>query len=193
MKKLILVLLFASLSFIVFCQSKNRIEISYGYATNGLFRMDDAVGLAGKEGNGASSYTLQYNRKLNNYLSIITGLDYSNNFVSIPNITAVNGLDNKTAYIEMISVPVYGKLSFWKYFFINAGATLDFELNTYDNQPTDKQSGIGLGFGIGAEYEFKSYTVFLNPFFQNHATIPFENVVYKLNEIGIRFGIGYNF
>jgi hypothetical protein len=165
--------------------------MSYGYAANGLFKIDEVVGLAGKEGNGASVYSLLYNRKLNNYLSFKTGLEYSNNFVLIP--TAVINLENKTAYIEMISVPVYGKLTFWKYFFINAGATLDFELNTYSNQTTDKQSGIGLGIGIGAEYEFKSYSVFFNPFYQNCATISFDKVDYKLNKIGIRFGLGYNF
>lgn len=80
-------------------------------------------------------------------------------------------------------------------FFINAGATVDFELNTYQNQPTDKQSGIGLGFGLGGKYDFKNTTVLINPFILEHAVIPFDKVEYqeRIIELGIKFGMGYNF
>jgi hypothetical protein len=195
MKKQLLFWVLIVLCIDLYSQTKNRIEFAYSLTDNSLHRKEALLDGAASKGKGSNIFSLRYQRNLFSSFSIETGLEYSQNTIELSYISGYGNLETETAYIEMISIPVYGNYSFWKYFYFNAGATIDFELNTYQTQPTDKQSGIGLGFGLGGKYNFNNLTVFINPFFLEHAVIPFDKAEYqeRIIELGIKFGLGYNF
>ena len=195
MKKQLLFWVLTILCIELFSQTKNRIEFAYSLTDNSLHRNVSLLNGTSSKGKGSNIFSLRYQRNIFSSFSVETGFEYSQNIIELSHITDYGQFENETAYIEMVSIPVYGNFTFLKYFFINAGATIDFELNTFVDQPTDKQSGIGLGFGLGGKYNFNNLTVFINPFFLEHAVIPFDKAEYqeRIIELGIKFGLGYNF
>jgi len=68
-------------------------------------------------------------------------------------------------------------------------------MNRKENKVTDSQSGIGFGTGIGLKYTYNKAGIFINPFLNVHALIPFHKEKYQqhLVEGGIKFGVYYNF
>ncbi|MGB4776669.1 MAG: outer membrane beta-barrel protein [Daejeonella sp.] len=198
MKTRIVIVLFILTASKVYSQTKNSIALTYGMAANGLFRSARIDGAGGAEGKGATIYGIKYSKNLNNSFSIQTGLEYS--FNKIETTPAPNpGIDRTPtkATIKMLSVPVYWDYTFARVLFVNAGLIVDVETNRSENKElsADNQSGIGLGFGVGGKYTFKKMSVFVNPFFQNHAVMPFKEEIQqqRLLETGVKCGIGYNF
>ncbi len=67
-----------------------------------------------------------------------------------------------------------------KYLFVDGGLLADFETNyasSEANSSASKQNGIGGELGTAAKYSFKHIQIFVNPFLQNHAIIPFSGVL----------------
>ncbi len=176
--------------------SQNRISAYYGFSDNALLRKADLCGGPSFEGEGGDLYGLNYGKELFKNFSLETGLEYSKNKIEItPNFYPGIDMTPREVDIEILTVPIYANYTFLKYIFVNGGALIDFELNREEYASTDNQSGIGFGIGIGGKYDFNDLTVFINPFYRSHAIIPFEKENYNqlLNEIGLKFGIGYNF
>ncbi len=97
--------------------------------------------------------------------------------------------------VSMISIPVYANLTFMKYLFVNGGLLVDAEFDKQKNS-IDKQSGIGFGLGLGARYTHQKLAVFINPFLERHAFVPFQKERGTRQSIinsGIRVGVGYSF
>ena len=193
MKIRLIFIIFALLSTRAYCQSKNDLSLVFGTGSNGI----SAIGIGGPgfSGKGVTIYGLKYSRSLSKSFSIETGLEYSVNNVL---------WDYKDAYdphftpqkvsIRMVSVPVSLKLTFLKYLYTNVGLIADFETNQHSDSITPNQSGIGLGLGIGGKYDFDRMTVFVNPFFQLHTIVAFQNEGNgTLYDTGVKFGIGYRF
>ncbi len=176
--------------------SQNKISVFYGFSDNALLRKAELIGGPGYAGKGSNLYGFSYEKALFKYFSLETGLEYSKNKIEItPNFYPGIDMTPKNVDIEILTVPIYANYTFLKYIFVNGGALIDFELNREEYASTDNQSGIGFGIGIGGKYDFNDLTVFVNPFYRSHAIIPFEKENYHqhLNEIGLKFGIGYNF
>ncbi len=176
--------------------SQNKISVYYGFSDNALLRNSDLVGGPGFEGKGGNLYGLGYEKELVKNFSLKTGLEYSKNKIELtPNFYPEIDMTPREVDIEILTIPIYANYTFLKYLFVNGGALIDFELNREEYASTDDQSGIGFGIGIGGKYDFDNLTVFINPFYRSHAIIPFEKENYNqhLNEIGLIFGIGYNF
>jgi hypothetical protein len=91
--------------------------------------------------------------------------------------------------LHMISVPLYAKYTFLKYLFLQGGVSLDLQTNYSNDSNLDKQSGLGLEFGFGGKVNFGKVSLFLNPFYSNHAINAHNNLM----EAGAKFGLGYNF
>ena len=184
--------------FILFCinsfaQTKNKISISFTSADNGLSIPNGWDGDMGYTGKGANLYELKYSRKISTFFSIETGLEYSLNKIE-KSYFSDGIMHYKELNIKLLSLPIYGDFTILKYFFVNAGPTLDFELNHQNSQSTFNQSGLGFEFGIGGRYSFKNFTISLNPFYQKHLILQYkkEESHENLWESGIKLGLGYN-
>jgi hypothetical protein len=194
LKKVVLITTCILLALVTFSQTKNRVSIFYSPASNGLIIPDGWLGDMGYSGKGANLYELRYSRQINRFFSIETGLEYS--FNKIEKEYFPDGIMHyKESNIKMLSIPIYGDITFWKYFFVNAGPTIDFELHRQTSESTYNQSGIGFGLGIGGRYTLKNFTVSLNPFYQKHLILRSKKGAYHENlyEGGIKLGLGYNF
>jgi len=176
-----------------YSQSKNEIVINYGFAKNNI-TMKAIEGDMGFIGKKTIAFGMDYRRKLNNTLAFETGFSYSNSKITFEYFPA--GISNfEEQEIKLLSIPLGINLNFFKYFFINAGTTLDIEYGRTSNQNTDNQSGFGFYGGLGAKYSIHNFSIRINPYILEHSLIPFkkEFLEQKLWERGVKIGIGYIF
>ena len=193
MKIKLMFIAFVLLSTRAYCQSKNDLSLVFGTGSNGIVAI--GIGGPGYTGKGVTIYGLHYSRSLSKSFSVETGLEYSVNNVLWDYQDAYDPhFTPQKASIRMVSVPVYLNLTFLKYLYTNAGLIADFETNHHSYSITSNQSGIGLGLGIGGKYNFNRMTVFVNPFFQLHSIVAFQNKGSgTLYDTGAKFGVGYRF
>ena len=193
MTKTFIIICFIFLWLEPFAQTKNKISILYTSADNGLSIPSGWLGDMGHTGKGAKLYEVKYSRQINRFFSVESGLEYSINKIETDYFP--DGIMHyKESSIKMLSIPIYGDLTFWKYFYVNAGPTIDFELHHLSSESTFNQSGLGFGIGIGGRYTLKNFTVSLNPFYQKHLILQSKKGAYHENllESGIKLGLGYN-
>lgn len=193
-KKALFISSFMLLALIAFSQTKNRVSMLYSPANNGVDIKSGWMGDVGHTGKGANLFELRYSRNINSFFSIETGLQYAHNKIETHYFP--DGVTHyKNSEIHVLTIPIYGNLTFLKYFFFEAGPTLDFESKHASSTSIDDQSGIGLAFGLGGKYTLRNVTVIVNPFFQRHLILSpgSGGAVERLYESGIKFGIGYNF
>lgn len=182
-------------------QKTNRVSFFYGISGNALLN-SGLDGAPSYDGKGSTIFGLTYQRFLSNSLSLETGVEFSNNKIEIipaymPELYKyiTKTIVERHVNIKMITIPVYANYTFLKYFYANAGILIDFEIDRAEYPKTDDQSGLGFGAGIGAQYTYQNFTLFVNPLIRYHAVIPNEkeNHQQHLTETGVKFGLGYNF
>src|ERR1700744_3635240 len=183
-KFLLIAFLFVSIK--TFSQSKNNISLVYGIA-NVYGDNYGAIGDYGYNTKSGTMYGFSYTRDLTRSFSLETGLLYSVNNVELTTIGPHGGIYDQK--VDILSVPIYAKLTFWKYVFAQWGVTLDHQTNYSANSIIDDQSGVGIVIGIGGKYNFGPVSVFANPFFDRHAIGAHNSLV----DTGAKFGVGYNF
>ena len=178
-----------------YAQTRNRITITSGISSNQVFQSRHLIGGGSNEGKGAKAFGVRYTRNLNNSFSIETGIEYSLNKIEITPAFTGQQVPSFEENIRMVSVPLYGNLTFLKYLFVNAGVIFDLETDMYasDTRGVNSQSGVGYGFGAGGKYDFNKMTILVHPFFQKHAVVTTNNHPRRIGELGVRMGIGYNF
>jgi hypothetical protein len=176
-----------------YAQQNNTISVVYGTGSDNLF--GGGIGSAGYASKGTTLLGLDYIRHLEDFFSIETGLEYSNNQLLLDYIdTPTPNFRPEKTSVQMLSVPVYGNFTFFKYTFLNAGFSVDFETDHPAERIAPEQNGIGMFLGIGGKYAFKRVTLFVNPFLQLHNFIRFSpNDDRNLVNSGFKFGVGYNF
>lgn len=176
-------------------QTRNRVTITSGMSSTEVFQSRHISGGGSNEGKGASAFGIRYTRYLNNSFSIETGLEYSSNKIESTPMFTVQPAPSAQYNVQMVSVPLYGNLTFLKYLFVNAGVIFDLETDMYvsETRGINSQSGVGYGFGAGGKYDFNKMTILVNPFFQKHAVVTTNNHPERIGELGVRLGIGYNF
>ena len=202
MKQLFTVIVILFIGSQILAQNTNRINLFYGFASNELIRNVDLDGAPSYKGKGSTIIGVTYQRTLYKSLSLETGLEYSKNKIEITPIyypeihmyTSKNIVTQKVS-VNMITIPIYANYTFLKYFYANAGVLIDFEINRDDYPKTSEQSGIGFGAGIGGQYTFQNFTLFINPMIRFHAVIANEKENYHqhITESGMKIGIAYNF
>ncbi len=177
-----------------FAQPKSKLSFFYSPATNGVDIKDGWIGDMGYNGKGANLFELKYSRSVNSFFAIETGLQYTHHKIEMEFFP--DGVSHyKNSEINMVTIPISGNLTFLKYFFVEVGPTLDFELNHSSFSSVNNQSGIGFAFGLGGKYTFNRITLIVNPFFQRHLLLSLGNgdSVEHLWQSGVKFGLGYNF
>ena len=176
-----------------YAQSKNDLSIQYGTTSNSV-DIHGAIGDFGYTGKGGTNYGITYTRNFSNSLSLQTGLILADDKAVLSSIQPGMIIYQNVEY-KLISVPVLLKYTFFKYLFIDGGLTVDFETNKQSNTLGSSQSGIGYELGFGGKYSFGHFTVFFNPYLQEHAAIPFKSTQQNFNlfDDGYKFGLGYSF
>jgi len=175
-----------------FGQAQNELRIYYGASSSEFLRNEILIGSGSSEIKDQSEFGIKYLKHLNENIALETGVNYHNSTISIKPAFTGETREVRDENFELISVPIMVNYTFWKYFFVNGGALIDFQIT---QNSTNSQDGIGYAFGIGGQYDIQDFTIFINPNFKKHSLIPFEksNNHQKLTELGIQIGLGYKF
>lgn len=173
-------------------QESNQFRIFYGFSDSALLRNNDLVCGVSFSNHNSREYGFKYLRSLSDKLSVETGVNVFNSEIKQSAGLTATSVSLRQEKLSLTSIPLYVSYSLGSYFFINGGPTFDFQNRA---ESFDSQSGIGYGFGIGANYRFNAFFIYLNPYFKQHSFIPFEKENYpqKLKRIGVQIGIGYSF
>lgn len=195
MNKFLILIVVIFSNHVSYGQNNHKIFVTYGIS-NALpaYNHNGVAGGGGYDGTGSFSIGLRYFAKSNKPITFETGLDYATHkYDKSPAFYPGLDMAPKPEKLHLISVPLYANLTFWKYVFVHGGALVDFEINKQNS--IQKQSGIGLGLGIGGKYDFKRFSVMVNPFLQRHAILAFEKTGTRLSLLnaGVRIGLGYSF
>lgn len=130
-----------------------------------------------------------YLHPANANLELETGINYTL-FKMSANPELLPAETASTSALSMINIPLGVRASAGKYFFVNGGVLLDFELN--NSGPYSKQSGLGAYGGLGAKAEHSSdWGVFLGPEIRLHSLIPFNSWKnhQRTFDWGVKFGV----
>jgi len=175
---------------------KSQIGITFSsFGENDVVRSQELIGSASKIGDEFFTFGIDYLSKLNSFLDVETGIEYSNHKILvkpmvIPNMDSYS--PGYSASISLINIPVTLRVNFLKYCFINGG--LLFEMDASTSSPIESQTGIGSVLGLGIKYDFKSgLSVFANPYYKMHSLVPFSSGDnhQRIIESGFRFGLMY--
>jgi hypothetical protein len=195
MKKLILIILLISFRSITGnAQLRNEIIVGSGFINNNLGTDKPIIGDMGFRGRKTNIFEIGYQRNLIHNILFETGFAYSGSKLMY-DYFPTGELFTEKQEIKLLSIPCGISFNFLKYFFINTGTIIDIETGRTTGQVTDDQSGFGFYAGAGAKYYIRNFSLRINPFFLEHAVIPFEEQSYKerLWEEGVKIGIGYRF
>ena len=143
-------------------------------------------------------FGLSYNRRIHK------GLSLEANYIFVSEkaqYTYSQGTDThyvSNGSVNMLWLQVLCKYTFYKYFFIDGGFSADVQTNYQDAMQMYEQSGVGLEAGFGAKITTGHITFFVNPYLHRHSIIIIKSSSetywnHKLDETGIKLGIGYNF
>ena len=175
-------------------QDRASVYLTYGLSNAVPIYSQNLEGTGSYDASGTSSMGVRFLSKSKPALRLEMGLDYlAVKFTSSPDFHPGIDMTPKPQRMRIISVPVFANLTFLKYAFVNGGALIDIEIDKHNT--VQKQTGLGFGLGIGGRYEFRNFSIILNPFFQRHAYFSVEkyNTRQSLINAGVRAGIGYSF
>ena len=192
MKKLLLPLLLAFFSLSAFSQTQNEIRLYYGITDSKLLRSDELIGGASYDIENSYEFGFRYLLEVTDNLALETGLNYWQGDVLITS-APMPEQTTRTEALQTTSIPIFANYTFLDYFFVNGGPVMDFQGS--ESESVDPQAGIGVGFGLGAQYAFNNFNIYVNPNFRRYAVIPFEEEDnhQKLTSFGVQLGVGYRF
>lgn len=189
-KHLLLTILFLSYSLFSFSQISTGVAIVYGKSTGSLFpsilSSGFVMGTGSHSMNKSNSVGIRYFSEINTKkrMGYEIGVNFLNAKVEFKS-DADPDLDPEIRNYMLLSSPIYLNHSFWKYFYLNYGVMLDYQVYNKENN-----FGIGMGFGLGAKYDFHNYFIYINPKYEKHLFLSGE---LGLFEFGVMLGLGYKF
>jgi hypothetical protein len=191
----ILLLIFSLSINSIWGQKNNTISINYGFGGD-LMLINGFVKEKGFSNDGMINLGVFYQHKLSKTIAFKTGLNYSKSYILVASgydpYDPENGEESWDTHL--LSLPLFVNYQFFEYLFLEGGPMVDLQFNACDCQPTDRQSGIGIGLGVGGIYNYKNISFTLTPFVNYHAIIqfmPYDRD--RLVEFGLKCGIGYKF
>ena len=196
MKKLYLLTLFTTI--IICCQNiqaqmnfQNEVKIYYGLTESSLGAGQELIGGPGYNVENSFETGIRYIWRLPNGIGLETGANFWQGDVIITS-APMPEQTTRTEELKITTIPVFVNYEFWNYFYINGGPVMDFQSTDSSFAP---QSGIGLGVGLGAQYAFNRFLVYINPNWRMSSLIPFEKENHhpRLQTLGVQFGLGYSF
>jgi hypothetical protein len=193
MKKTLISLIFLVVSNYSYSQT-HSIGLSPGYIFSGgaadFAALDGASSYHYKSGN---QFGLNYRLQLSKNLSLLSGLQRQQLSMEAQNGSSTGELQTWDFQVENLNIPFYANLSFFKYFFVEGGPMLNFQVNQQDPFGIDDQSGIGAALAIGAQYDIGKLNVFIKSQTLMQAIIPFskENYHDRLTANSLTIGVFY--
>lgn len=188
------------LSFLLLCsvmgayaQTKNTLSVVYGTAVSAV-NIHGAIGDFGFDDRRGNILGINYSKHLTKSFSLESGLYFSADSIAFSSFLPGVRTERKEQ-VKMITVPVYAKLDFLKYFFVDGGLLVHFQTNYSSNSTLTRQSGLGYELGLGGKYDFGRVQIFVNPYVQYHTLIKFDSSrdYFNLMDFGYKFGVGYDF
>lgn len=170
-------------------QSNNNISLLYGISTTNV-DIHNAIGDFGYNQKTGIVQGITYSRKINKWFSIETGLLVENDKVELSTILPGMGTPTVDGIVKLISVPVYAKFTFLRYFYGDTGISFDYQTNYSSNSVVNSESGTGVELGIGAKYTLGRIIIFVNPYTHIYTL---NTSHFNLMEAGYKFGAGYDF
>jgi hypothetical protein len=204
MKPNLIVILLILFSSRVYCQEgNNTISVLFGQAhtitaTRGTYMAQELENAPFIVSSGPH-FGLSYDRRLYKGLSIEGNLIFVNENAQYIYSYEADNHYVANGHMGMLWVQVLCKYTFFKYFFVDAGVSIDAQTNYKQTVQMYQQSGLGLEGGFGAKISTGHITFSINPYLHKH-TIPVINIFntestwnHELDESGVKLGVGYNF
>lgn len=171
MKKLSFLIAFIIASHFLYSQN-HSVGLSYGQVYNGALRtfvrMD--CGATYFYNNGAQ-YNLNYRFQLSSKVALTSGLQYQQNEIESRSTSPAGESQSYAFEVNNLNIPILANISFWKYFFVEGGPLLNFEIDSYG---PNSQTGLGFSLGAGAQYDLGKLNFFLKSQNQIQTLIPFK-------------------
>ncbi|SHF41387.1 Outer membrane protein beta-barrel domain-containing protein [Mariniphaga anaerophila] len=151
-------------------------------------------GTGGYDNDGSFSVGVNYIYGIKSWLEFETGLEYSvhHTIFNPPFIGEEYNNSPRKEKMNLISVPLTLRINFLRYFFVNGGGLLDFDVSGANS--IDDHTGIGFLMGLGLNFDFgPGFSVYANPYFKEHSLISFSPEKYHQRtwDEGIRVGLTY--
>jgi hypothetical protein len=177
----------------VFSQSQNNISVVYGFSTANV-DIHGAIGDFGYNTKTGLTSGVLYTKTIKQWFSLQTGLFYADDKAEENSILPGRSGINIDGDLKIVSIPITAKFTVIKYLFADAGLSFDKEINYSGNYLQLDQSGIGVELGVGGQYPFGRFSIFVNPYFKVYGMTHFNRAEdFNMIEGGFKFGLGYNF
>lgn len=172
----------------------SKLGLVFGTGGMEVVNFKQLSGSGGRDGKGYFVAGISYIKPLKKWFSLETGLEYSHYKIKASS-APMPGMWYWGTEASLIAIPVNARFNFLKYFYGQGGLLFDIDVSKKDD--IDKQTGIGINLGLGAQYNFKGgLSLFLNPYIRNHGLIAFNppREIFSNDmiwESGVKLGILY--
>lgn len=176
-------------------QIKHGLSIQSGAYHNDVTRFSSLDGAASFEHQNSLMLGIGYQYNINSNYSIKPQFNWQSSKL-ISNSIGSNGQRmQENIELKTLNIPILFSINLNRYFFIDAGPVLHFELKNSTQGYLDRQSGIGFALGAGLQYQFFPFTVFAKPSLQLLSLLPFNsfNHYERVFSKGILIGCSYGF
>lgn len=187
MKKLIVLILFMIGLISPSIGQENTYGLNFGMGSGFILR-PALDGGASYNLNSGFSIGFDYSRKMRDNLHFQTGLNWYSNSVSVtPSFYPNIDMSPKTNDLSLLYIPLFLKANMSRYFFVNGGLIIDYDITR--NKIISSQSGIGSGIGLGTNIvNRENFGIQLNPYLNVHGIIRIkqENYPERVLDGGIK-------
>ncbi|MGM0579427.1 MAG: hypothetical protein ACQETL_02020 [Bacteroidota bacterium] len=193
MKKLLILFTFIIVSHFSYSQN-HSVGASYGYVFGGgITKFAVFDGASSYEYKNGNQFSFDYSFNLPNKLKLISGLQFQQNWMRGQNSSSTPETRTWDFRVDNLNIPILANFSFSKYFFLEGGPVLNFQISEEESYGIDPQNGIGLSFGLGAKYDIGKFNVFIKSQNQIQTIIPFggQNYHDRLITNSLTVGIFY--
>jgi hypothetical protein len=172
----------------------SKLGIVLGAGNADITKFKSLYGSGGRDGKGYFVAGISYIKPLKKWFSFETGLEYSHYKIKASSAPMPEMWYWDTE-ASLITMPVNARFNFLKYFYGQGGLLFDIDISKKDD--IDKQTGIGVNLGLGAQYNFRGgLSLFLNPYIRHHGLIAFDppRSIFSndmIRESGVKLGILY--
>lgn len=204
MKRNLIIIFLTLLSSAAYCQTRdNTISLLFGEthtitATKGTYSVQEFVTPSFIVTSGPH-FGLSYDRRLYKGLSIEGNVVFINESAQYIYSYGTDTHYVANGHVGMLWLQAFCKYTFFKYFFVDAGLSVDAQTNYKQTMQMYDQSGLGFEGGFGAKVTSGHITFSVNPYIHRH-TILVINIFntkstwnHELDESGIKLAVGYNF
>lgn len=204
MKRNLIIIFLILLSSAGYCQTgDNTISLLFGEAhtitaTKGTYLAQEFVNPSFIVTSGPH-FGLSYDRRLYKGLSVEWAVVFVNENAQYAYSYETDTHYVANGHVSMLWLQALCKYTFFKYFFVDGGLSVDAQTNYKQTMQMYDQSGFGIEGGFGAKVTAGHVTFSINPYLHKHVMIAINTFNTKstwnheLDESGIKLGVGYNF